>query len=664
MRVLSLRRALVEMFRGKCAYCESAIGLEGTTWWVDIDLFRPRADALGTDGRHAPDHYWWLALEWSNMYLACGDCSGAKGTRFPVLGKRAPAKADPGAIARERRLLLDPCVDHPEDVLLFGDDGAVTSGTRQGITTIEVLQLNRPRLVRARQAAAMASQALIEQIRETTSGATRRRKLIDQFLDPAVEYLALRRQLLARASVDEPSEPWATSSITSQEVAETQLMFKKTERDRSRYSVEDPRSESYYATTRHISRIEIENYKIIRNLTIDLATATAGGDAPWMVLLGENGSGKSSILEAVAMTLAGGKQRSRIGVSADDILRHRARRGSVVVHLTGGGPPVELGFDGSRGLRGSSSTPAQLLLGYGATRLLSRDKPAPRPRSAAVKVTNLFSPFVPLVDPTRWLTSLNAKTFNAMARALRALLPGEDVERIERHSGTIYVRAFGERLTLKELSAGYQSVVALATDMMQVLSSRWPSMELAEGIVLVDELEAHLHPTWKMRIVTALREVFPRVQFLASTHDPLCLRGVRNGEAVVLRRTVDEDVYALTDLPPVQGLRVEQLLTSEIFGLRSTSDPAVDDALGRYQQLLATSDRTADQRAELKLLAARLRKLQILGRDRRERLMLEAVDQYLGKERDVANLVERARLRDGTRTRIAELLAPRSGPRP
>ena len=52
-----------------------------------------------------------------------------------------------------------------------------------------------------------------------------------------------------------------------------------------------------------------------------------------------------------------------------------------------------------------------------------------------------------------------------------------------------------------------------------------------------DEIETHLHPAWKLEIVTRLRRVFLRLHFLATTHDPLCLRGLQSGEVVVLRRS-------------------------------------------------------------------------------------------------------------------------------
>ena len=126
--------------------------------------------------------------------------------------------------------------------------------------------------------------------------------------------------------------------------------------------------------------------------------------------------------------------------------------------------------------------------------------------------------------------------------------------------------------------------------------------------MLIDELGAHLHPRWRMRIVPSLRQVFPRVQFLTSTHDPLCLRGLGDGEVVVVKRDPDGEVVAVTDLPSVAGLRVDQLLTSEHFGLNSTIDPELDSLFAEYYLLKAKPHRTAADTRRLGELAEAARR--------------------------------------------------------
>jgi predicted ATP-binding protein involved in virulence len=131
-------------------------------------------------------------------------------------------------------------------------------------------------------------------------------------------------------------------------------------------------------------------------------------------------------------------------------------------------------------------------------------------------------------------------------------------------------------------------------------------MEDAEGVVLLDELEAHLHPTWKIEIVERLRRTFPRVTFLASTHDPLCLKGLQQGEIVLLEYEPQRRVIVNRNLPPVNDLRADQIFTSVLFGLRSTRGDDTTAAIDRYAELLGKRRRTAEEQIELDQLEKRL----------------------------------------------------------
>src|SRR5687768_6844469 len=66
------RPALNELFRRKCAYCESQVDVTAPG---EVDLFRPAVDASNLSGEGSPDHYGWLSADWENMYLACPSCA-------------------------------------------------------------------------------------------------------------------------------------------------------------------------------------------------------------------------------------------------------------------------------------------------------------------------------------------------------------------------------------------------------------------------------------------------------------------------------------------------------------------------------------------------------------------------------------------------------------
>jgi hypothetical protein len=182
-------------------------------------------------------------------------------------------------------------------------------------------------------------------------------------------------------------------------------------------------------------------------------------------------------------------------------------------------------------------------------------------------------------------------------------------------------------------------------------------MKVAEGIVLIDELESHLHPSWKMQIVSSLRRCFPRVQFFVTTHDPLCLRGLEAGEVVLVRRNRRGDSFAVTDLPSVKGMRVDQLLTSEHFGLNSTLEPDVERDFHTYYELLATRHRTPTQNEQLRVLKEKLARESVLGASPRDMMILNAADEYIAASKNVAAEGALLHLKRDARKKLRDLWA-------
>lgn len=676
----AVKGALVDLFSAKCAFCECRFPAAD----FNVEHFRPKAGALNLDGRVDPEHYWWLAYEWENLYLACVFCNRGKGSRFPVSAPRVPFSAFGDELLVEKPLLLDPCVDEPERQFVFREDGLVTSTTERGNTTIGVFGLNRDYLVEGRAKAYRDVQRTLRYVvTETVRGIAPDRMENDlrSMSDGTQEFAAVRRQAVAAASrqimryleeVDRgqlqellPGESYQVTGAQRKRAMKSTESFRRSHQE---FSVaREATSQSYFLTSRAIERVEIRNFRAIRHLKLEFPPH----EGAWLALLGENGTGKSSVLQAVALTLIGASYRDqlsdRLNLDPSRLLRHGTKSGWVRVWLNGLDEPAELTFT-SRGDRfGGTDEPRTLIAGYGATRLLprGRSRPARTPRYA--DVGNLFNPFEPLADAETWLLRLNREQFDDVARVLKTLLPLGQKDRLERSTDSdgrhrIRARALGGSLTLDELSDGYKSVVALTVDVMKVFQDLWKKMAgaeglVAEGVVLIDELEAHLHPRWKMRIVESLRTVFPRVQFLVTTHDPLCLRGLENGEVAVFRRDARNDVFAVTDLPSVKGLAVDQLLMSEYFGLDSTVDPDVDELFQAYYGLKSLTSRTPAEEERLRLLTQQVNAYRSLGRSRQERLMLEALDEWAARERVVVEPQLRAGLEEETKRKVADIWA-------
>lgn len=110
----------------------------------------------------------------------------------------------------------------------------------------------------------------------------------------------------------------------------------------------------------------------------------------------------------------------------------------------------------------------------------------------------------------------------------------------------------GELKDIEDLSAGYQSVLNLVIDLAYRMAILNPDAEenipMAQGVVLIDEIDSNLHPKWQWRIVEALTETFPNVQFIAATHSPIIVSSCRNANIINIDENQNvqylEDSYA------------------------------------------------------------------------------------------------------------------------
>jgi predicted ATPase len=664
-----LVEAVGKLFDRKCAFCESS--LENATV-PTVAHYRPAEGSVDNLGNLDPEYYWWLASTWENLYAVCFDCIRAKGLRFPVDGGRARLEAPhPEVLATEKAMLLDPCHDDPERHLLFSADGRVSSSTERGRATIDIVGLNRSTLVSRRATRAQEMRSGLQAVsREMENPQFTVEAYLTTLLDPNEPFVALRRSLAHAWLWAQPEDRRSVLELHLADLGGTIIplqlhtflvatpedvaTYEVYERGVDAYSAAAP-DERYYAKSRMVERIELENFRAFSHL--DLPFTSRSETAPWMMLLGENGLGKSSILQAIALTLIDDVYRRAVGVQPEEVLRNDTQAGRVKLWLTGRTDSIDLSFSAGDGeFHSSEPDPKMLILGYGATRLFPRSRLPTGATSFWARVHNLFDPFQPLVNPTAWFLSLPEERFHAAARVAKELLSLPEQALLVKDGDRMRIEdGDRSRLSFEQLSDGYQSMLSLAADIMSVMLERWPDMKAAEGLVLLDEIESHLHPSWKMRIVSSLRTSFPRLQFIATTHDPLCLRGLKSGEVVVLRRDLQGEVFAVTDLPDVEALRVDQLLTSEHFGLNSTIDPHVEVRFRRYYDLLAKVQLTPAEEAEKTALKQQIDQFTVLGVSARERVVLEAADQYVADSRRMADPEARMRLKEATRQRVTSI---------
>ncbi|SCB62100.1 TIGR02646 family protein [Rhizobium aethiopicum] len=662
----SVRKALHELFHGKCAYCETPL----TTGPGDIEMYRPKSGVIADDGTHLPLHYWWLINEWSNLYLSCADCNrlsfrgsgdtktrSGKGGRFPLKDEKLRAHPlDPiETLGDEQPLLLDPCNDDVETILLFSDDGLVSSKDIRGLTTIEILGLNRPGLVEARRSTARIVQMLLQTLQGYAGGSESdgfAQTIVTQLkemMSPTAAYAGMCRQLVNAALAGLPSSEAAMlgnatallglrrrqTSRSEQRAAKVALTQFQSERES--YSLEDDGEQGttayLRAGSRFVERIKAQNLRAISKL--DLNVADTAGQAPWLMLLGENAAGKSTMLQALVLALVGDRYRNQLidslGLEPRTMVKAGASFGEISVKLSGATEPRVLRIYEDGRIETTGREAQLMLAAYGSTRLLPRRDGPKHQGTNYARVENLFDPFIPLVDAQEWLLEASPAEFDYAAIAIKKALAVDLDRQLVKRSGEVGLTEQGKFTPLARLCDGYQTVIALIADILSLVLPAWKTPELAQGLVLIDEVGNHLHPSWKLRFVESMRLILPGMQVVATTHEPLCLRGLRHGEVAVLRKGPRGGVKLVADLPPIEGLRVDQILTSEHFGLASTLDPSLQARFDRYYLLLRKKTPTQTESAEIVSLRAEINNAQQLGNNERERRLLDAIDRFLAR---------------------------------
>ncbi len=160
------------------------------------------------------------------------------------------------------------------------------------------------------------------------------------------------------------------------------------------------------------------------------------------------------------------------------------------------------------------------------------------------------------------------------------------------------------------LSQGYQATMAWVADLIgqvwwEARKQTVPLSEL-EGICLIDEIDLHLHPRWQATLVTALKAAFPRIQFIATTHSPMVLPGLKQDEVILLRQDDEGNVVKVL---PSEGpaLKTGSELYQKFFGIDQLQPQPLNDALIRYGTLGGYAGRSAKEDKEAKALLAYLR---------------------------------------------------------
>ena len=202
-------------------------------------------------------------------------------------------------------------------------------------------------------------------------------------------------------------------------------------------------------------------------------------------------------------------------------------------------------------------------------------------------------------------------------RVRRPRFGGNDTDTPVSNTPVLTVTKDGRELAFNQLSEGERTTAALACDIARRLAVANPNGDplQGEGVVLIDEIDLHLHPKWQAQVIDALRRTFPNIQWVVTTHSPIVLSRVPSESVRLIK-----DFQLVENLPLTSGRDPNALLT-DIF----ESPLRPDDVENQIHQVAALIDSENLEGAKSALSALQQR----LGRDDREVTRLSAMISFL-----------------------------------
>ncbi|MFP2899546.1 AAA family ATPase [Corallococcus sp. 4LFB] len=397
----------------------------------------------------------------------------------------------------------------------------------------------------------------------------------------------------------------------------------------------------------YVKEVHLSNIRSIESLTWALPDQPGPG---WHVIIGDNGAGKSSFLRALALGLVGTEEAVALRQDWSEWLRAGADRGDIRLKVSWDerydkfeGPNVPLRprslntqiglvpipidrqsvrtFLTMKGVS-SSETNSQYLgyakhgpgwfsASYGPFRRFSggdlEQEKLFRSNPKLARHLSVFGESVALSECLEWLKLLQFKKLEGdpegeILKSLKQFINQPDFLPNEAHlesissNGVRFVDGNGCEVPVENLSDGYRSILSMTFELIRQLARTYgfdkifapgdPTTIIVPGVVLIDEIDAHLHPVWQRRVGRWFREHFPNLQFIVTTHSPLICQAATVGSVFRLPRPGSDEEAGM-----VTGVALDRLLYGNVLDAYSTG--AFGDVPLRSPEALEKLERLA-----------------------------------------------------------------------
>ncbi len=300
-----------------------------------------------------------------------------------------------------------------------------------------------------------------------------------------------------------------------------------------------------------LNKISIKNFFSIKEISLNNLK-----DKKEIYIVGENGDGKSLLLQSIAVGLKGTQE--------DGLKEFRAREDKYSIEIE------------------NSEDCQNNFLAYGSSRNNSCQL-----KEDTTGYLTLFSGEYDLKSPTKWLQYLdyseqkennNVITVAEAKKLLQELL-NSDIQ-IDISPNKVTFTEKGSEVSFEQLSAGYRGVITIICDILARLSEKQQVEQIKDfqGVVLIDEVELHLHPKWKYNFMKKLRDTFPLIQFIVTTHSPTVLLGASK-EAVFYKIYKEDGKVTISNQIANEGYTNNSLVSSPLFDMETITSRDYDKAV-------------------------------------------------------------------------------------
>ena len=393
-----------------------------------------------------------------------------------------------------------------------------------------------------------------------------------------------------------------------------------------------------------IKELLIKNFRSLEDIHI------ADLDPHMNLFIGENGSGKSSILDALSLILSWFVARflspngKGSDISKDDISKH-SKNGCLIQITYNISKKLDDEFNLSQKqsklfkstqlkkidqtnltdltflinnykylLEKNPDTPLPVIAHYGVNRLVPNQYPKKTNKSNsldrlsiyknALHVSLLFNDFFNwfrqsedlenehrIDDPSYRLQSLET-----VRKALEIALPGYSNLRIKRNPLSMTMKKGNKEMKINQLSDGEKCYITLIGDIARRLSLANPGGNPLEGdgIILIDEIDLHLHPQWQRDIVSKIGKIFPNIQFFITSHSPIVTSDV-DGKVFQIN---DGEVFS----QKTYGKTSDYILSNN-FGIENTRSPRIAALISNIFSAISNMDNDTYQKELQKIIS-------------------------------------------------------------